>query len=183
MRLDLGYEALRYLIDEVVFMHHADRRVVFVSPSVENVLGYSEEEFTRLVTVDLVHPDDLFAVANTATSLRRQEGSSYRQTLRVRRADGTFVWCEVIGRNLLHTEVAGVINTLRGPPRARREDPARRLPVGRNAALVRCHPLGRRVPERGGRCARGPDADRRPGALRRQASGAKPGGSQRTLVE
>jgi diguanylate cyclase (GGDEF)-like protein/PAS domain S-box-containing protein len=113
LRPDLGYEALRHLIDEVVFIHDVRRRVVFVSPSVENVLGYSEEAFTALSTIELIHPDDLPAAIETGMAVRDEEGASYRSVLRVRRADGSFVWCEIVGRNLLHTEVAGVINTLR----------------------------------------------------------------------
>ncbi len=113
MRPDLGYEALRYLIDEVVFIHDAQRRIVFVSPSVENVLGYPAEAFAQLTTIDLIHPDDLPDAVRTAVELRGREGATYRSTLRLRKADGRYLWCEIVGRNLLHTEVAGVINTIR----------------------------------------------------------------------
>ena len=113
MRPDLGYEALRYLIDEVVFIHDEARRIVFVSPSVENVLGYPVETFAALRTIDLIHPDDLPDAFRTAVELRGREGATYRSTLRLRKQDGRYLWCEIVGRNLLHTEVGGVINTIR----------------------------------------------------------------------
>ncbi len=113
MRPELGYEALKYLTDEVVFIHGEDRQILFVSPSVEHVLGYSPEEFRLLRTLDLIHPDDASAAFETAVQLRARAGASYRSELRVRRADGSFLWCEVVGRNLLSEEVGGVVNTLR----------------------------------------------------------------------
>ena len=113
MHPDLGYEALRYLIDEFVFIHDDERRIVFVSPSVEHVLGYRVEEFSRLRTLDLIHPGDLEDAARTAIELRQKDGASYRSVLRLRKGDGSYVWCEVVGRNLLHTDVAGVVSTVR----------------------------------------------------------------------
>lgn len=108
-----GYEALRHLVDEVVFIHSEDRQIVFVSPSVENVLGYTQEEFLAFSTIELIHPDDLPALAVVAANLRSEEGGSYRSLARVRQASGDYVWCETVGRNLLHTDLKGVVNTLR----------------------------------------------------------------------
>ncbi|MDJ0788482.1 MAG: sensor domain-containing diguanylate cyclase [Myxococcota bacterium] len=108
-----GYDALEHLVDEVVFIHSEDRRIVFVSPSVRNVLGYTQEAFRALRTVDLIHPDDLPEAVRTAVELRETEGASYRSMLRIRSAEGSYRWCEIVGRNLLHTDVAGVVNTLR----------------------------------------------------------------------
>ncbi|MEM7019450.1 MAG: hypothetical protein AAF512_19195, partial [Pseudomonadota bacterium] len=36
-----SYDVMRYLIDEVIWIHNAARQIVFVSPSIEHVLGYS----------------------------------------------------------------------------------------------------------------------------------------------
>ena len=113
MRPDLGYEALRHLTDEVVFIHDEERRILFVSPSVEHVLGWSENEFREMVTTELVHPDDMPAAFRAAIQVRSEPGASYRSVLRVLRKDGGYVWCETVGRNLLHTEVAGIVNSLR----------------------------------------------------------------------
>lgn len=110
----LWYTALHHLIDEVVFIHREDRSIAFVSPSVESVLGYSIDEFTRLSTPELIHPEDLPEAVETAVRLRGEPGLSYRSTLRVRRADGRWIWVEIVGQNLLEDpEVRGVIQTLR----------------------------------------------------------------------
>src|SRR3954471_7961462 len=92
----LWYAALGHLIDEVVFIVREDRTIAFVSPSVHNVLGYTPEQFTSMRTWELIHPDDLPAATATAIELRATAGSSYRSILRIRRHDGTWVWCEIV---------------------------------------------------------------------------------------
>lgn len=121
-RLDVGpddesilwYAALGHLIDEVVFIHREDRSIAFVSPSVQNVLGYTPEEYRGLTTPELIHPDDMPAAIETAVKLRAEPGCSYRSILRIKRRDGSWVWCEIVGQNMLEEpSVNGVIQTLR----------------------------------------------------------------------
>jgi diguanylate cyclase (GGDEF)-like protein/PAS domain S-box-containing protein len=110
----LWYTALHHLVDEVVFIHREDRSIAFVSPSVERVLGYTPAEFTQLSTPELIHPDDMPGAVEQAIKLRAEPGSSYRSTLRLRRADGSWVWTEIVGQNLLEVpEVQGLVQTLR----------------------------------------------------------------------
>ncbi len=110
----LWYAALGHLIDEVVFINRKDRTIAFVSPSVQNVLGYTPEEFTSMRTYELIHPDDLPAATETAIALRAEPGSSYRSILRILRRDGSWVWCEIVGQNLIEEpSVRGVVQTLR----------------------------------------------------------------------
>lgn len=110
----LWYTALHHLLDEVVFIHREDRTIAFVSPSVERVLGYTPEQFTALRTPELIHPDDLPAAIELALQLRADPGASYRSTLRLKRADGAWIWVEIVGQNMLEEpEVRGVVQTLR----------------------------------------------------------------------
>lgn len=113
MRSEPQYEAIRHLVDEVVLVQDASGRIVSVSPAVSNVLGYSEEEFRGRMPASFVHPDELHQVTNTVMTAHRKEGASYRLVMRVLHADGHYAWCDVVGRNLLHTEVKGVVSTLR----------------------------------------------------------------------
>jgi len=113
MRQPPSYDALRYLDQEVVWVHDAERRIVFVSPSVRKVLGYSEAAFRALRTPELVHPEDVAGAGLVAIALRAEPGASYRSVLRVRHAEGHYLWCEIVGHNALHEELGGVVNTLR----------------------------------------------------------------------
>ena len=109
---ELVYEAMRHLRDEVVFISDADRRMLYVTPSVRDVLGYEEAAFLSFSTIDLIHPDDLVPAAKAAVELRSEAGS-YRLTIRLRHADGRWVWCDVVGRDLLQGPVGAFVNSLR----------------------------------------------------------------------
>ncbi len=116
-----SYSALRYLLDEVVMIHDEERHIIFVSPSVESILGYTEEEFLELRTPDLIHPEDLPVAAEHGSQLRGTPGATYRSVFRAQKKDGSWLWVEAVGRNLLHEpEVQGVISTLRDISRQRR---------------------------------------------------------------
>lgn len=107
------YSAVGHFLDEVIFVHDEDRNFVFVSPSVEHVLGYTPDDFIQLKTYKLIHPDDLSVATEQATEVRAQPGNTYRSTVRLQHADEHYIWCEIVGRNLLHTEIKGVVSTLR----------------------------------------------------------------------
>lgn len=108
------YPVFGMLEDEMVFVSDADRRVVFVSPSVTSVLGYTVEEFRALSNPDLIHPDDMGLAVEQAIALRSEPGRSYRVTMRLLRADGSFTWADIVGRNLLDDpEIAGVVQAIR----------------------------------------------------------------------
>ncbi|HSG89906.1 MAG TPA: PAS domain-containing protein [Pseudomonadales bacterium] len=107
------YDEARQLVDEVVFVSDTDRDIFFVTPSVTTVLGYAEDAFRRLKTIDLIHPEDLSSAARTASLMRSEDRGTYRTRLRILHANGTYVPCEIIGRNLLHEPIGGVVTTLR----------------------------------------------------------------------
>jgi two-component system sensor kinase len=69
--------------------------VVFISPSVETILGYTVEEFTRLGHLDVVHPEDREAIAEEISEhLQRRPEGRLRYLSRQRHADGTYRWIE-----------------------------------------------------------------------------------------
>ncbi|MGI5240557.1 putative bifunctional diguanylate cyclase/phosphodiesterase [Dactylosporangium sp. CA-139066] len=74
--------------------------VTYASPSVRTVLGYEPTFMTNELLMDITHPDYLAtavewwqAVANGGP------GHTARAESRVRRADGAWIWVEVIGTN------------------------------------------------------------------------------------
>ena len=71
----------------------ADGRVAFASPSVTTVLGYGPEELVGIQGIELIHPDDLEALAATARQLRESCGP-FRGTYRARHKQGHWVWLE-----------------------------------------------------------------------------------------
>jgi len=88
------YRTLVRNIPDVVWSVDSERRVAFVSPNVEQLLGYSAEDLYRLgarVWFESIHPDDA-AKASQAFEALFATGQPYDVECRVRRKDGTWIW-------------------------------------------------------------------------------------------
>jgi PAS domain S-box-containing protein len=76
-----------------------DGTLVYVSPSYQAVLGYSPATLIGTSAFALVHPDDDERVRGVfAEAIQRR--TTGRAEFRSRRADGTFVWLEAVGKLL-----------------------------------------------------------------------------------
>ncbi len=96
-------ERYRLLVDNVtdlVLLHDARGKLLYVSPSVEPLLGYSSRESATLDVLSLVHPDDGELVAQQRECFRTGAAASAVVTCRLRRNDGEY--------RLFEFKVAGV---------------------------------------------------------------------------
>ena len=108
-----GYlRALMENVSDVIAVLDADGRIRYVSPSIEHVLQYRDEEliggghyFER------VHPDDRERVAAAfRRSIAAPSGPAFAETYRILRKDGVWRTLQSIGNNLLgHPQVRGVV--------------------------------------------------------------------------
>lgn len=114
---------------DLITLCNADNTIRRVSPSVEHVLGYRPEEVEGKFLPDLVHPDDLVALATGGT----ERGPN---PVRYRHKDGSWVYLESVATNLLDDPdvrgtvvdsryVAGGMRTgeeIKGGPKAQYKD-------------------------------------------------------------
>ena len=112
-----------------------DRRMRFLSPSIQTLVGYSMEEYSELTLEQILMPDSLRVAAAyfTALDVRRAAGLDiagfpFRGELELRAKDGTGVWTEIIATPLVDaegrlTELTGVTRDIR--ERKRFEDAIR----------------------------------------------------------
>jgi diguanylate cyclase (GGDEF)-like protein/PAS domain S-box-containing protein len=110
-------ERFRLLVDNVsdlVLLHDSNGKLVYVSPSLEPLLGYSCEEVRSMKPLGLVHPDDVALVGQELDRFRAGAAANAVVTCRLRRHDGEFRWFEfnVAGVNdesgtLRHVQAAG----------------------------------------------------------------------------
>ncbi len=70
---------------------------LWVSPSVQAITGYSQEETMQSGPVDNVHPDDVAALQTSFRAMVDGEASR-RTTFRFRHRDGRYLWLEADGR-------------------------------------------------------------------------------------
>jgi len=85
-----------------------DHVIHYVSPSSSQILGWKPEEMIGMVFDDLVFPEDSRALV-TASELSLSAGiDNIPSTLRLRRADGTFVWVGTNARPVRDPETEAV---------------------------------------------------------------------------
>ena len=104
------YRLLVENIAEVVF-HQVDGIVLWISPSVQGLLGWTPEDLIGSATVDLWHPDDRgAAVVMRDAAYAGQPGQAI---LRFRHKDGRYLWLEVSMAPAEAGEHGGMVGALR----------------------------------------------------------------------
>jgi diguanylate cyclase (GGDEF)-like protein/PAS domain S-box-containing protein len=83
--------------EDMVVLVGSGGRAEWVSPSLGRLLGYTSTEFLHLTWRELVHPDDVEAVASAPNDLRSGD-SEVTRVVRMRKKDRTYKWCLIAGR-------------------------------------------------------------------------------------
>ena len=120
----LGEEALRSSGERfrALVRHSSDAVTVmsrdgsprYVSPAVEHVLGYRDEDFDREPIAHFLHPDDRATWRSHLEDVLARPGSVHAVELRMHHADGRWIWTEMRANNLLDDPaVEGVVVHLR----------------------------------------------------------------------
>lgn len=95
-KLDLWFERLQLLLDHVqdlVSLHRPDGRFVWVSKSVENILGYDTSELIGIDPYELFHPEDKDRIRVGAHN-DVLDGNKGRVRYRMQHKDGHYVWLD-----------------------------------------------------------------------------------------
>lgn len=97
-------ERIRLILEnvhDVITILAADGTILYESPSVEQVVGYTQEEIAGKSVWECIHPEDLPQVLATFNSALSIAGATKTAELRFRRKDGSWCMLESIGKNLL----------------------------------------------------------------------------------
>ncbi|HEX2091554.1 MAG TPA: PAS domain S-box protein [Longimicrobiaceae bacterium] len=122
----LYFRALSENSYDLIQVLNRDEVRVYVSPSVERVLGYTPEELLGRPGGDLVHPDDR---PGLLAAFRREvrDGEGGTTEVRARHRDGSWRILETAGVNLMHDPVvAGYVLTSRDITERRQAEEALR---------------------------------------------------------
>lgn len=92
---------------DVVALYEADGTLRYISPSVEDVLGWTPEEMTGHVTIGLVHPDDVEPMIDAMLSVAGSTGAPSPVVFRVRHRDGRWRHLEVMLKDLSDDPAVG----------------------------------------------------------------------------
>jgi PAS domain S-box-containing protein len=99
---------------DIITILEADGTIRYASPSVEQVLGYKQEDLIAKSAFELVHPDDLPKVMDAFNRVIQKSGINLSVELRSKHKDGSWRILEVIEKNLLdNLAVAGIVVNFR----------------------------------------------------------------------
>ena len=87
----------------------ADNRILYLSPAVTNVEGYTPEELLGHTGMEHTHPDDLPLLGSVMEKLLANPGKPIPAVWRRRHKDGRWIWLEGVATNLLGDPSVGAI--------------------------------------------------------------------------
>ena len=96
------FRALIENIGDGIVLNDENTLVLYQSPSVTRILGYSFEERQRKPVLDYVHPQDMNAFLKLYEDLASHPGQPLPFQFRFKHKDGHFIWLEGVVTNLLH---------------------------------------------------------------------------------
>jgi PAS domain S-box-containing protein len=79
-----------------------DGTLLYGSPSITKVLGFSPEEYLHTPAFELIHPDDIPGLMEQMMDIANIPGKSFYRQQRLKHKDGTWRWCEGTITNLLN---------------------------------------------------------------------------------
>jgi PAS domain S-box-containing protein len=79
---------------DIISTHDLEGTFTYISPSVENTLGYTPEEITGRTPYGFFHPEDLEHVAKKHRQILEKDHGSGVYTFRFRNRQGAYVWLE-----------------------------------------------------------------------------------------
>ena len=123
------FRALVQNSSDAIMIVGADATVLWESPGVTTVLGYEPDELLGTNGMDYLHPDFVETVATLLGELLSEPQGTRRIEVQVRHKDGSWRWCEAVGRNLLDQPAVGglVVNLADVTERHRAHSIQRRL--------------------------------------------------------
>jgi PAS domain S-box-containing protein len=95
------FRALIEFGSDIVMLFDSLGTVLYVSPSLEWVLGYAPDEFVGRSGFDLVHPDDLAGSKERFAQALHNPGKLMPAEVRLRHKDKSWRWTDSTTRNLL----------------------------------------------------------------------------------
>jgi len=98
-RQEARYRLLAENVTDVVTHLGPTTKLLYVSPSVENLLGYDPDELTNVRAIDLLHPEDRERCKRVVTEAL-EAGQRPRVEFRIRTKDGGYLWVESVGKEL-----------------------------------------------------------------------------------
>jgi len=105
------YRLLADNSSDMVMLLNRDFAFLYVSPSVERVLGYTPEEMVNHPGHEFVHPDDIPAMIKARQFISAENPTLPPLAIRIRHKDGHYLWMERTGQSI-HSSESGELDRI-----------------------------------------------------------------------
>jgi two-component system sensor histidine kinase UhpB len=106
---ELRFRSLIEKGNEIIAMHDREGNVIYISPSIEKLMGYTAEGRVGKNAFEFIHPDDVQRIKKILGKLVANPGSTATAQWRQQHADGSWHWMEGVATNLLHDPAVGAV--------------------------------------------------------------------------
>jgi PAS domain S-box-containing protein len=119
-------ERFRLMVEnshDIMTVRDADGKVRYTSPSIDRIMGYTQEQMVGTTGFELIHPEERSRVENALREFWKNPGARGAIQFRARHATGSWVSLEVTAYNLLdHPAIQGVVINGRDISERKREE-------------------------------------------------------------
>jgi PAS domain S-box-containing protein len=106
-------ERFRLMVEnshDIMTVRDADGKVRYTSPSINRIMGYTQEQMVGSTGFELIHPDERSTVENALREFWKNHGARGAIQFRAKHATGSWISLEVVAYNLLdHPAIRGVV--------------------------------------------------------------------------
>jgi len=86
------YRLLTDLSGDIIIMHRNFKKY-YVNPAIENILGYTPDEYLKFSRLELLHPEDKLKIqANYLAELHERTSKKYSIDFRQKHKNGHYIW-------------------------------------------------------------------------------------------
>ncbi len=113
-RSEVRFSHLIHNLSDIITVVSVDGTMHYHSPSVERVVGYRPAELVGKRLLNFIHPDDVAPIRTALERVVTHRGTGFPPEFRFRHKDGSWVWLEAFGNNLVEdATVGGIVVTSR----------------------------------------------------------------------
>lgn len=148
------YRLLAENINDLIMRSTFTGECLYISPSVQTILGYAPEELIGQPIFDLIYPDDQATIWEAYASALERNDLIMPHQYRAKHKDGRYIWLEMVGKPLLMDgtkEVYGVITSSRNITERKQAEDALRESEEKLRLFIESAPMATLISDKLGR--------------------------------